>query len=647
MRNILFVIIIALLLLGCAKSDSFTSSDKQKMFTMYDNGSIKIEELESTLDSAISQDDKFQEGLLKLAIGRRLRNKSQFNKALQLHRSAQNIAYEIEDTLMMIKSYNEIGTVYRRVDALNEAITFHYKALQYSELYSDSTSYVARKQKTMALNGIGNISLVLEFYDKAEESFRECLKIESMLKSDIGLAINYANIGAIYDIKDMRDSAMLYYNLSLNHNIKANSQIGMSLCYNYIGHLYEKDGELTKAKEYYVRGYENIKSHSDLWHKLVLHISIARINIKQGDYSEGVNNLEQAYKYAEELSSPEHLAAIYKLWADYYEATGNIKLAIENLKKSYENSDLDRRKKDQESLMQTNINFITELSNEHADLQVAIIEQHKQMQGLLYFTVLVCILALVMLGCLFYFVRNRNRKLVEINAMKNRLFSVISHDIKNPLISQRSVLELMVENIDVLQTEDIRSQCDDLLRSSGSLLDMLYNLLNWSQIESKTIRYNPINVDLLTIAKEVEEMFYIILSRKNIKMNIEIEQGTIAYGDYNMISTIIRNLTNNAIKYSYSDSSILITASNCNNKMWRVTVRDYGVGISNEVLPTLFKLNAVKTKNGTIGESGTGMGLMIVKQMVEMNGGEVTIESEVNKGTAISFTVNKDGDGEN
>ncbi len=642
MSKILFIIAFTLLILGCAEKDLlYTSLDRDRMFAKYDDNTIRIENLESSLDSAITKKDKFLEGLLKLAIGKKLRNKSQYNQALQLHRSAQGIAYEIKDTLMIIKSYNEMGTDFRRIDAQSEAITMHYQALFYSELYSDSTNFLARKQKTIALNGIGNISLILEFYDKAEESFRKCLEIEKLLNSDIGLAINYANIGTVYSAKDMRDSARAYFYLSLDHNIKASSQIGISLCNNHIGKLYEKDGELDKAKEHYVRGYENIKNHSDIWHKLVLHISIARINLKQGDYDEGLCNLDRAFKYAQEVSSPEHLASVYELWADYYEKTGDNELALLNLKKSYQYADASLKKKEQESFMRSNVDFITELSQEHAQLQIAVIEQHKKMQKLLYFSVILCIIALIMLVCILLLVRSRNRKLVEINTMKDRLFSIISHDIKNPLTSQRSVLEFMVNNIDSLPNDAIRTQCDDLLRSSGSLLDMLYNLLNWSQIESRTIRYNPIRVDLRSIVKEIEEMFYITLSKKNIKINIDIAQGTLAYGDYNMISIIIRNLINNALKYSQNDSDILLSVTDFNENLWQVTIKDYGVGISPDILPTLFKQRAVKTKSGTSGESGTGMGLIIVKQMVEMNGGEVSIESEVGKGVTVSFTLKK------
>lgn len=637
----LLILAILCVICGCTKVDNTPLEERVKYYTMYDSRSRSLEDLETSLDSVITAKNRFHEGLLKMAIGKRYRNKSQFNEAMKLFASTQDIANELSDTLMLIKSYNEFGTAFRRIDALDEATKAHYEALRYCKLYSDQSTYFVKKQKTIALNGVGNVSLTLEFYDKAEETFRECIEIESSLSSDIGLAINYANLGAIYDAKNECDSAMYYYNRSLDHNIKANSQIGISLCNNYLGNIYEKSGELEKAKEYYIKGYEIIENNSDIWHKLVLHTSVARINIKQGEYSEGVENLEQAYKYAKELSSPEHLAIIYKIWADYYEAIGDANRALENLKKSYENADANRRKKEQEALMQTNVNFVTDLFREHTELQDAAIEQHEKIQSLLYCIVAGCVLTLIIFVYMLSMVRNRNRRLQELNRLKDRFMRVISHDIKNPLASQKTVLELMVSNIDYLKTEDIKMQCSDLLRSSGSLLNLLHNLLNWSQIESKTLRYNPTNIDLCMIISEMIDAFNIALTQKEVTIESTIKENTIAYADHNMICTVLRNLLYNAMKYSYAGGNILVSITSENELLWRVNIQDHGVGMSNKTKNRLFKLDTSHSNVGTSGEVGTGMGLVIVKEMLTFGGGKIEVESTEGKGTTISFTIKK------
>ena len=637
----ILILAIIFVICGCTRVDDKSSEEKVKFYTMYDSRSLSLEDLEFSLDSVITAKNRFHEGLLKMAIGKRYRNKSQFPEAMKLFTSTQDIANELSDTLMLIKLHNEFGTAYRRIDALDEATKAHYEALRYCELFSDQSIYFVKKQKTIALNGVGNISLGLEFYDKAEESFRECIEIEDSLGSDLGLAINYANLGAIYDAKNERDSAMYCYNLSLDHNIKAKSQIGISLCNNLLGNLCEKGGELAKAKEYYIKGYEIIENHSDTWHKLVLYTSIARINIKQGEYREGVENLEQAYKYAEEVSSPEHLAVIYKIWADYYEAIGDADSALENLKKSYENADANRRKKEQEALMQTNVKFVTDLFREHAELQDAAIKQHRKIQSLLYCIVAGCLLALIIFVCMLSMVRSRNRRLQELNRLKDRFMRVISHDIKNPLTAQKTVLELMVSNIDYLKIEDIKMQCNDLLRSSGSLLNLLHNLLNWSQIESKTLRYNPTNVDICMIINEMKEVFNITLMQKEVSIESTIKENTIVYADHNIICTVLRNLLYNAMKYSYVGGNILLSIASENDTDWRVSIQDHGIGMSDEIKNKLFKLDTSHSNVGTSGEVGTGMGLVIVKEMLAISGGKIEVDSTEGKGTTISFTIKK------
>lgn len=225
--------------------------------------------------------------------------------------------------------------------------------------------------------------------------------------------------------------------------------------------------------------------------------------------------------------------------------------------------------------------------------------------------------------------------------MKNRLFSIISHDIKNPLTSQKTVLELMVNNMDYLSADDVKKQCDDLLRSSGALLNLLHNLLHWSQIESKTLRFNPTNIDLFIIASEIDETFNITMQQKQITTQIAIKENTIAYADHNMIRTVLRNLIYNAMKYSHVGSTILLSVDSANDAEWDIKIQDFGVGMSQQTKENLFKLDGSHSNVGTSGEVGTGMGLIIVKEMLTLSGSKMNIESTEGEGTTISFTVKK------
>ncbi len=641
MRKFLLIIVAASIMLGCTIASSLDTSDRYSAFNIYNDRTLSIEDLTAALDSSIEQKDRFSEGLIKMEIGKRLRNKSQFDQAMELHRSAQDIAYELGDTLLIVKSYNEIGTVYRRIDALNEAIQSHYKALHYSELFSDSLTYVAKKQKTIALNSIGNISLVLEFYDKAEESFRKCIEIETGLKSDLGVAINYANLGAIFDAKGIRDSAMFYYELSLEHNVKAKSQIGISLCYNSIGELYEDEGKLEEAKEYYLKGYDIIKDNSDVWHKLVLYIATARINIKQGNYTTGLSDLEQAFVYAEQVSSPEHLAAIYMLWSEYYEKIGDLKRSSESLKKSYQYVDAGRRKEEQESFMYTNVNYVTELSKERAELQAEVIQQQQQKQKLLNYTVILSILALFIVGYALFLVYRNNRKLLEINAMKNRLFSVVSHDLKNPALALKMSLSSLNNEIDKTHPH-LKKQVEMTLtlKATEEHVELLNNLLDWARIQGLKIKYTPVVADLYIILNDVKHSIEQLAHNKQISVSLNIPNECYAEADIFMLSTVIRNLLSNALKFSKRGGEVEIIVKEFDN-LWQVYVVDNGVGMSKDQIQNLFAKSNSKTTLGTGGEKGTGLGFIICRELVSMWGGKIDVESEKGRGTKFIVTVKK------
>ena len=145
--------------------------------------------------------------------GRNLRNSGSYNEALTLHRRGLELAEEVCDTLEVIQALNNIGTVYRRMGLLDEAASWHYKALTWCEEWSDSTSTVALKNRVVSLNGIGNVHLSMGNSEIAMESFREALKGESRLGSATGQAINHANIGALFEEKGQIDSARHHYTL--------------------------------------------------------------------------------------------------------------------------------------------------------------------------------------------------------------------------------------------------------------------------------------------------------------------------------------------------------------------------------------------------------------------------------------------------
>lgn len=239
---------------------------KQIDSIVYSNRSI--EALVEVLGRFENEDNKYGIVASCRELGRSYRNASKFSEAIDIHKKGLCAAQQICDTIQIIQALNNIGTDYRRMGVLDEASSYHYQALTYSDNYSDKVSNVAVKNRVVSLNGIGNVQLSLGNPDVADSVFRLALKGETSLGSLVGQAINYANIGAILEEKGQVDSARFFYAKSLECNEAAGSALGISLCHTHFGRLAENAGRLDEAVAEYKKAYDIMKDSSDKWHWL-------------------------------------------------------------------------------------------------------------------------------------------------------------------------------------------------------------------------------------------------------------------------------------------------------------------------------------------------------------------------------------------
>lgn len=222
-----FLISLTLLCLlpSCSKSLDKEISDNDiipfiEIISARNNSTDSIKYL---LNKATEVGDNLSITFLSKELGKRMRESSQFSQAIEYHQQGLNAAYIINDTIEIVYGLNNVGTDFRRIGAWPDASVYHYRALQTIEAFSGKDKLVSRKSKTVAINGIGNIHLSFGNLDEAEKLFREALQIEKELNSNLGQAINNANIGAIYEKREMYDSAFLYFQRSMEHNVLAGS----------------------------------------------------------------------------------------------------------------------------------------------------------------------------------------------------------------------------------------------------------------------------------------------------------------------------------------------------------------------------------------------------------------------------------------
>ncbi len=234
--------------------------------------------------------------------------------------------------------------------------------------------------------------------------------------------------------------------------------------------------------------------------------------------------------------------------------------------------------------------------------------------------------------------RKSEKNLMELNATKDKFFSIISHDLKNPFASLLSISELMVESFDQTEKEDHKSGFKKIHESVKHLLDLLENLLTWSRSQRGRIKYDPVRFNLTSVIQENINVHKLLAERKGIMLLSPEQDEVYAYGDRDMINSVIRNLVTNAVKFTEKDKKVEIKLDTREEKI-AVSIVDEGVGIPPEHMNKLFRIDEKFKSTGTAGEKGTGLGLIICREFVEKNGGEISVESKPGEGSTFSFTV--------
>jgi PAS domain S-box-containing protein len=234
-------------------------------------------------------------------------------------------------------------------------------------------------------------------------------------------------------------------------------------------------------------------------------------------------------------------------------------------------------------------------------------------------------------------------RLIELNATKDKFFSIISHDLKSPFNSLMGFSNLLVEQVEQNDFQGIEEYARIIQLSSRRVMDLLENLLQWSRSQTGRLEFSPEFIELGQVVKEVTELMYDMAVQKTIQINNNTPPKTVVYADKHMMETILRNLISNAIKFTHPGGTIQINAEIRKGDL-QVSVADTGVGIPKEQISKLFRIEESYSTPGTLKEHGTGLGLILCKDFVEKHGGRIWAESASNGqmyqgGSTFKFTI--------
>ena len=641
MRRILSVlpsllVVVSLLVSSCQQTDSVTFTPAER--NAADSLVRSVSDMDSLarLQMRLEREGDMLGSIVALRVlGDAQRNESAFDDALTTHSEGLNQAETIQDTLEWVRALNNVGTDYRRMGILDIAQEYHYQAWRLCKVTTD-TSFVAIKNQARSLNGLGNIYLTLCNYERADSALRKSLLIEEQLGSMVGLAINYANIGSIFERQGQIDSAWVYYRYSMEANQKAGSTLGIALSHSNFGSLYEREHRYDEAAREYEAGYQLMQDSKDEWHKLNLLVALAGVHNTSRDDAQMLQYLDQARSTADRIQDKEHLADIYTLYYKYYKRHGDWHAALEAYERAIEmrQSSLDMDKFNR--MQNTSLNIERYFQNKKMNEAKINLERERAQRHVdnIFFAVI----ALLLLGSLGFFLyiqriqRRNHKELKKMSSMRETFFTNITHEFRTPL----TLILGLSQDLQQEESEQIRECAESIERQGQGLLTLINQLLDISKIKSfvgdpRTCRGN-VTAHIAMIVDSYRDYAY---SRDIALTYLPQDQVEMSFvPDY--VNKVFNNLLSNAFKFTPPHGKITIT-------LWRVDdflyidFADTGHGMDRETIEHAF--DPFYQAESDSKHIGTGIGLALVQQIVHTAKGQISIESKIGEGTTFHIIV--------
>lgn len=573
-------------------------------------------------------------------MGKTYREESRFTEAIACHQKEVSCAQDLQDTLAIIDGMNNIATNFRRLGILDDALSYHYQALLYCETYSDKQSKMSKKNRVITLNGIGNILLTLNNYETADSIFRQALKGEHELGSALGEAINYANLGSIFEMTGHLDSARVYYALSMAYNQKAKSVLGISLCYTHFGNLDEAAHQWDKAIAEYQAAYAIMAKRSDSWHCLEAALSLARVYLKKGDLATAKKYLDKSKKTAESIHSLEHISQVYHLYYLMYKQQRNCKAALDCYVKSETYEDSISNQKKLNSMQNLRISY----EREHQQKELSTmqhnyeIEQHVKdtISLVLLFIVLLSVAAIIFLWYTLRVRAHTQRTIRHMADVRASFFTNITHEFRTPLTVILGFSKQLEEG-KLLPGQTIDNIGKMISRQGNNLLQLINQLLDISKVKSAIGEPDWRKGNVIAYLRMIIESYAASARQKKIEL-LFLPAENIVEMDFipDYIVKIMRNLISNALKYTPAYGRIIVDSKKDTSAL-TINVADTGQGIEPKDVPHIF--DAFYQGENNSANIGTGVGLSLVWQLVKAMNGHISVSSDMGKGTVFTFNL--------
>jgi len=580
--------------------------------------------------------------------------------AVMYYQQAQKLAGEIGDKKWESKAWSYIGIVSWMNGKYDKAIECHVEALELREALGDPLL------QAYSLNNIGLVHFYMGNFIEAEKVYRASLAKFVLLANKSGESAAYTNLGLVNRYQGEHDSAIYYYTKSLELDKKSGDQSGVATCYNNLGNTAKDQGDYNKALDYFLKGLDIFEGKNDYSSMAVVYGNIASCYLLSGEYAKALSYGEMGVEMARKSGSlealkdnSEHISgALTKLGRHdealtYYKQYIHFKDSLVNIERWQHVDEINTKYNTEKqariatatklklSENKRRLNFFVWLSVIALLLVVVTVVRFvnkRKVNRALKFKNQQIIAQKLRLSETLTDVNKLNDELEKSNRAKDKFFSILAHDLKGPVLSIKQAIAMIHNHFDTFSNQEIKEYLDKLRGSSERANNLLVNLLDWSLSQKGLINYTP---DIQNIVEMVDQNVLLkntLAEQKQIKLNWQSPDIIAVYCDFGMINTVIRNLISNALKFTPPGGEVTISVEDRGDDV-KVTVADSGVGMDEDKLKSLFRIDEAQSENGTDGEQGTGLGLILCKEFVDMHNGTISVTSQLESGTEFSFTL--------
>ncbi len=569
-------------------------------------------------------------------------DKGQTLESIALLEKGLDIALQINDSTLLSVGYRELGYWFAIAGNYQQGLEAYTTALEID------TKLNAYENIAISLNAIAKIHELWEQYDKALGFYFQSLAIAKKLNNADQIAVRKAGIASAYKSTQNFDLALDYLERSLAIETELNNEVRMGYRMDQMGEIYTILGDFEKAEEKLLPALEIFRNNRILISESIVLNHIGFNYMKKNDYANAFDRYTESLAIAEQTGFNNMKQKNLKELSLLMQKKNNYFEALEYYKRFVALRDSAFTEKARRQLL----DFQVKYESEQKEKELAIMNQKRledqlklnqaRQQRILMFGIVAVLL--ILLGALYsrFQIKKRaqlklsaaNNQLNILNQTKNKFFTILAHDLKNPIYAFRNISTALHESYNEISPEDGQNCTFELKNTSDKLCSFLDELLKWAASLTGRLNPKPEAIVMNSLLGEIAELYKPMANSKNISFTLEVPDDHYALGDRNMMHTVFRNIISNAIKFTPENGWVKVE-SKMNNQNLEVKISDSGIGISEENIEKLFHMANDPSKIGNSKDKGVGFGLFLCKEFMDKNKGRIWVESQLGKGSVF------------